>query len=106
MVDDGVTNTDKLRIQDVYSVMTPGGKVQKAQAQVQVLNESRANPADGKLTINFLSGFGAETPAAVALANNHAVYLTLPAGRQHLGIVPMDFPPAYLINAIIRSNFG
>ncbi len=106
IVDDGVTNTDKLRIQDVYSVMTPGGKVQKAEAQIQVLNESRAHPSDGKLTINFLSGFGIETPAAVALANNHAMYLGLPSGRQHLGVMPMDFPPSYLINTIIRSNFG
>ncbi len=102
--DDAIGGSAKLRIQDVYNVKLQG-KAEKAVAQVQLLQESTAHPDNDTLYFNFLSGFAIETPAAFALVNNHAMYLGLPSGRMHLGVMPMDFPPSYLINAIIRSNF-
>ena len=56
----------------------------------------------------YATALNARTRAHCQLARppaNHATYLTLPAGRQHLGLVPMDFSPSYFINALIRSNF-
>jgi len=103
--DDGSECSGNMCVQDIYNVKLIG-KVQKENAMADLTNKSIRNPNDTILYMNFTSGFALETPWAFSVINNAIFYHQLPSGKARLGIIPMDFPPMYLVTKIIKSNFN
>lgn len=102
--DDAIKCNGKVCAQDIYKVMSYG-RIDKEKAMVEMINKSANNINDGILYVNFVSGFALESPYAFSVINNLIFSNYIPKGKRRLGIVPMDFPPGYLVHKIIISNF-